>query len=260
MNVLFFLVYFATYRNREVNLVIDIGNTKAKVAIFNNNTLVDVFRSSNQSLDCLLEVIAKYPIKQGVIASVIDPTEKIVEQLRNLTFPIIKFNSETALPIKNLYASPKTLGADRLAAVIGAYDASPNRNILVVDAGTAITYDFINDKGEYLGGNISPGKGIRFKALHHFTGKLPLIDEKDTRIPLGINTETAIREGVIQGIEFEIKGYIDSFKQKYPDLLVFLTGGDGFLFETNLKNHIFADSFLVLKGLNRILNYNNGRI
>lgn len=257
---LFFLVYFATYRNREVNLVIDIGNTKAKVAIFNDNTLVDVFRSSNQSLDCLPEILARYSIRQGIFASVIDPSKEIIEQLNNLDFPIITFNSETALPIRNLYASPKTLGADRLAAVIGAYDIHPNKNILVIDAGTAITYDFINSEGEYLGGNISPGKGIRFKALHHYTGKLPLIDENGTRTALGIDTETAIREGVIQGIEFEIKGYINSLKEKYPDLLVFLTGGDGFLFETNLKNHIFADSFLVLKGLNRILNYNNGRI
>lgn len=254
------MVYFAAYRNEEVNLVIDIGNTKAKVAVFNDNTLVDVFRSSNQSLDCLPEILSRFPIRQGILASVIDLTKEITEQLSNLTFPIIRFNSETPLPIKNLYATPKTLGSDRLAAVIGAYDSNPGKNLLVIDAGTAITYDYMNKHGEYLGGNISPGKDIRFKALNHFTGKLPLISEDGTRVPLGIDTETAIREGVLSGMNFEIKGYIESFKEKYPDLLVFLTGGDGFLFETNLKNHIFADSFLVLKGLNRILNYNNGRI
>lgn len=243
-----------------MNLVIDIGNTKAKAAIFDGDTLVDVFRSSNQSLDCLAEITSRFPIRQGILASVINLSEEIIKQLTDLSFPIIKFDTETPLPIKNLYSTPKTLGSDRLAAVIGANHLQPQKDILVIDAGTAVTYDFINAKGEYLGGNISPGKNLRFKALHQFTGKLPLVNEEGTRTSLGINTETAIREGVIQGMEFEMKGYIETFKKNNPELLVFLTGGDGFLFETSLKNHIFADSFLVLKGLNRILNYNNGRI
>jgi len=243
-----------------VNLVIDIGNTVAKVAIFNDNSLVEVFRSSNLYLDCLPEILTKFQIRQGILASVIDLSQKITEQLDALSFPLIRLNIDTQLPIKNLYRTPETLGNDRLASVIGANDICPEKDILVIDAGTCITYDFIDAKGRYLGGNISPGKTMRFKAMHKFTGKLPLIDEKGIRHSLGEDTETAIREGVLRGMEFEIQGYIDFLKKDYPELLVFLTGGDGFLFETNLKNLIFADNFLVLKGLNRILNYNDGRI
>ena len=243
-----------------MNLIIDIGNTAAKVAIFNNNSLVEVFRSSNQYLDCLPEILCRFRINQGILASVIDITKDVSEQINALPFPIIRLSPETPIPIENLYHTPKTLGNDRLAAVIGANEIYPKKNILVIDAGTAITYDFIDAKERYLGGNISPGKKMRFKALHEFTGKLPLIDEEGIRTPLGVNTESAIREGVIKGIEFEIEGYINSLKMSYPGLLVFLTGGDAILFETNLNNSIFVDTFLVLKGLNRILNYNNSNI
>lgn len=247
-------------QKKQVNLVIDIGNTTAKVAIFKDNTIVEVFRSSNQSLDCLPEILERFPVRQGIVASVISLTKKITEQLEALPFSVILLNATTPIPIENLYHTPETLGCDRLAAIIGASEIYPGRNLLVIDAGTAITFDFINAHGQYLGGNISPGKSMRFKALHTFTNKLPLLSEEGNRVPLGIDTDTAIREGVMKGIEYEIKGYIDSFQKNYPDLLVFLTGGDGFLFETSLKNLIFADKFLVLKGLNRILNYNNGRI
>ncbi len=253
------MVYFAIQK-KQVNLVIDIGNTTAKVAIFNDSTLVEVFRCSNQYLDCLPEVLSKFRIRKGILASVINLTQKVIEQLDALSFPLIRLNGETPLPIKNDYRTPETLGSDRLAAVIGANEIYPEKDILVIDAGTAITYDFIDAQGIYRGGNISPGKKMRFKALHEFTSKLPLVDENGARQLIGVDTETAIREGVLSGIEFEMKGYIDFLKSNYPKLLVFLTGGDGFLFETNLKNHIFADNFLVLKGLNRILNYNNGRI
>ncbi|MDR2860026.1 MAG: type III pantothenate kinase, partial [Mediterranea sp.] len=126
----------------------------------------------------------------------------------------------------------------------------------VIDAGTAITYEFIDAKGQYHGGNISPGMQMRFKALHHYTERLPLIQSDGDAPPVGVSTETAIRSGVLKGIEYEMMGYITKFRDKYPDLLVFLTGGDAFSFDTRVKSIIFADKFLVLKGLNRILNYN----
>lgn len=242
-----------------MNLVIDIGNTVAKVAVFKEAELVEVFYGSNRTLDCLPEVCGKYSFRKAILSTVVEVSEEASARLAALDVPLLRMDSNTPLPIENLYASPQTLGSDRLAAVVGAYDRFPGRDILVVDAGTCITYELLDASGHYLGGNISPGMEMRLKALHHFTGKLPLVTSEG-RVPLmGDDTETAIRAGVIKGIEYEINGYIMALKHKYPELLIFLTGGDDFSFDTNLKNIIFADRFLVLKGLNRILNY-NGRI
>ena len=243
-----------------LNLIIDIGNTAAKVALFDGGEMVEVLTESNQSLDCLEALCAKYPVEQGIVATVIDLSERVLAALVALPFPLLWLDSKTPLPVTNLYETPETLGYDRMAAVVGANEQYPRRDILVIDAGTCITYEFIDSKGQYHGGNISPGMQMRFKALNQFTGRLPLIDSNGRKLPMGRDTETAIRAGVLKGMEYEISGYIESMKHKYPELLVFLTGGDDFSFDTNVKSVIFADRFLVLKGLNRILNYNNGRI
>ncbi|MGL4492132.1 MAG: type III pantothenate kinase, partial [Tannerellaceae bacterium] len=155
-----------------------------------------------------------------------------------------------------LYKTPNTLGRDRLAAVVGAHSIKPGHNLLVIDAGTAITYEFLNAEGCYMGGNISPGMKTRFKALNYYTQKLPLLNEDGDTPDLGDSTETAIRSGVVNGVVFEIDGYINSLRSKYSDLFVFLTGGHSFYFERRLKNSIFADINLVLIGLNTILDYN----
>ncbi len=239
-----------------MNLIIDIGNTVAKIAIFEEDTLVDVIRGSNHSLDCLSMLCHKYPIDRAIIASVITLSNTIRRQLAKLTFPVIELNYKTPVPIENLYRTPETLGMDRLAAVVAAHDQQPEHNLLVIDAGTAVTFDFIDCKGRYHGGNISPGIYTRFKTLNACCDKLPLIERNGDTPDYGYNTETAIRSGVIKGMQFEICGYIHEMQQKYPGLLVFLTGGDKFSFDSNLKSIIFADRFLVLKGLNRILNYN----
>ncbi|WP_321330676.1 type III pantothenate kinase [uncultured Bacteroides sp.] len=243
-----------------MNLIIDIGNTIAKVALFDGDSMVDVFFDSNDSLDCLGKVATQYSIERGIIATVIDLNEKVLQRLHELSIPLHWLDARTPLPIVNLYESSDTLGYDRIAAVVAANQQFPDKDILVIDAGTALTYEFIDSNGRYHGGNISPGMQMRFKALHQFTGKLPLV-QSTGRLPfMGKDTETAIRSGVLQGIEYEILGYITVLKHKYPELLVFLTGGDHFSFDTKLKSIIFVDRFLVLKGLNRILNYNNGRI
>ena len=243
-----------------LNLIIDIGNTAAKVALFDGGEMVEVLTESNQSLDCLEALCAKYPVEQGIVATVIDLSERVLAALVALPFPLLWLDSKTPLPVTNLYETPETLGYDRMAAVVGANEQYPRRDILVIDAGTCITYEFIDSKGQYHGGNISPGMQMRFKALNQFTGRLPLIDSNGRKLPMGRDTETAIRAGVLKGMEYEISGYIESMKHKYPELLVFLTGGDDFSFDSIVKSIIFADRFLVLKGLNRILNYNNGRI
>ncbi len=241
-----------------MKLIIDIGNSCAKLAVFKDKELIEVFRDSNQSLDSLPLIQQKYPISHGLIASVVTLSPAIREQLNALNFNIVYFTGETPTPLINLYKTPHTLGSDRLAAAVGAYDRSPGKDLLIIDAGTALTYEFVNAKGEYIGGNISPGLQMRIKSLNQFTSKLPLVSATGAMPPLfGYDTETAIRAGVIKGMEMEMSGYIMFLKNKYPELLVFLTGGDTFSFDTNLKSIIFADSFLVLKGLNRILDHND---
>ncbi len=243
-----------------MNLIIDIGNTVAKVAVFKNKDIVEVFYDSNQTLDSLPGICAEYAVEKAIVATVIDLNERVSARLEQLSVPLLRLNEKTPLPVDNLYETPETLGYDRMAAVVGAYEQFPGKDILVIDAGTCITYEFIDAAGRYHGGNISPGVQMRFKALHEFTGRLPLVCREGRRLPLGKDTDTAMREGVLKGMEYEISGYIMAMKHKYPELLVFLTGGDEFSFDTNLKSIIFADRFLVLKGLNRILNYNNDRI
>ncbi|MBP3679347.1 MAG: type III pantothenate kinase [Bacteroidaceae bacterium] len=240
-----------------MNLIIDIGNTVAKLAVFDQGEPLEVVRCSNQTLESLPMLCKKYPIEKGILASVITPSCMVKELLGRLDFPVMKLTHETPIPIKNLYKTPETLGADRLAAVVGANGIKPNHDLLIIDAGTCITFDFIDKHGQYHGGNISPGMEMRLKALHTFTNKLPEVQAEGDLPTYGQTTETAIRSGVYQGIAFEIAGYIRQLKKIYPQLLVFLTGGDKFSFDTNLKSSIFADSFLVLKGLNRILEYND---
>ena len=193
-----------------MNLIIDIGNTAAKVALFDGGEMVEVLTESNQSLDCLEALCAKYPVEQGIVATVIDLSERVLAALVALPFPLLWLDSKTPLPVTNLYETPETLGYDRMAAVVGANEQYPRRDILVIDAGTCITYEFIDSKGQYHGGNISPGMQMRFKALNQFTGRLPLIDSNGRKLPMGRDTETAIRAGVLKGMEYEISGYIES--------------------------------------------------
>ncbi len=245
---------------KTVNLIIDIGNTVAKMAAFSRGTLVEVVYDSNETLERLPDFCATHSFEKAIVATVIDPGEEVKRRLAELPFPVLRLDETTSLPVENLYETPHTLGYDRMAAVVGACEQCPGRDLLVIDAGTCITYEFVDAAARYHGGNISPGLQMRFKALHRFTDKLPLVAAQGRLPDMGKDTDTAIRAGVLKGIEYEMEGYIRNMKHKYSELLVFLTGGDGFSFDTNLKNIIFADKFLVLKGLNRILNYNNDRL
>ena len=163
---------------------------------------------------------------------------------------------QTPLPIRNRYLTKETLGYDRIAAAVEASARFPGQDILIIDAGTAITIDFVNSENEFLGGNISPGLLMRYRALHEFTGKLPLVEPADQDALLGDDTEGAIRAGVQNGIIFELDGYINEQKKRYPRLQILMTGGDAVFFDKNLKNYIFVDLNLNLFGLHRILEYN----
>ena len=243
-----------------MNLVIDIGNTVAKLAAFDEAELLEVVYDSNRTLELLPEFCNKYAFDKAIVVTVIDLEAEAEARLASLNFPLLRLDHNTPLPVRNLYETPHTLGYDRMAAVVAANCFFPGRDVLVIDAGTCITYEFVDASGCYHGGNISPGLQMRFKALHRFTGRLPMVSSQGRMEPIGKNTETAIRAGVLKGMEYEIEGYVRAMKDKYPGLLVFLTGGDDFSFDTNLKSIIFADRFLVLKGLNRILDYNNDKV
>lgn len=240
-----------------MNLVIDIGNTLAKLVAFDGDEPIDELKTSNDTLEALPFFCQKHNFSHGILGSVYRITDKVEEQLKKLPFPLLRLTSQTPIPIKNLYKTPETLGCDRLAAAIGAYSQYPGRNILIIDAGTCLTYEFINSKGEYLGGFISPGLQMRLKALNMYTASLPFIKDCDNVPPIGFDTTTSICSGVIHGIRYEIEGHIQFFQSKYEHLLVFLTGGDEFHFDSQIKNIIFADKYIVPKGLNRILAYNN---
>ena len=239
-----------------MNLCIDCGNSSTKAAVFNRNQLIETLVYVDFGLTEIEVLFEKFPIKNCILSSVVKNNENIIQELTRKSQYFIELTSKTTLPIKNLYETPDTLGKDRIAAVAGAAFLKPDTDLLVIDAGTAITYDFINSENEYNGGNIAPGLSMRLQAMHEFTSKLPLV-EAETESPfLGTNTKSAILAGAFQGIIFEMDGYINSLKIKYPQLSTFLTGGSTFYFANKLKNTIFAEKNLVLIGLNRILEYN----
>lgn len=238
-----------------MNLVIDIGNTRVKAALFKENLLLElkIYNSVSELLSDL-NFIRKG--KNAIIGSVVDDLDLFYSALNSL-IPTSVFTSQTKTPLTNLYYSVNTLGSDRLLAAIGAYTLYPNTDILVIDAGTCIKYNFTNSKNEYLGGGISPGIQMKFKALEHFTSKLPLV-ELDTNFNdlIGTNTQNSILSGVLNGSVAEIEGIINEYKILYPNIICVLTGGDSEFLAKRLKNSIFTHQNLVLIGLNDILNYN----
>ena len=236
-----------------MNLIIDIGNNSAKYFLFKGEQLILHTRKSNSSFDVIDEWNRLYNIEKAIISSVIMETPELLEAISGLQCPVVRFSNSMQLPLEINYRTPHTLGSDRIAAAVGAWNEAPGRNMLVIDAGSAITIDFIGKDGKYNGGNIAPGIKMRLKALHEYTSRLPMVEKDGDTPTIGYDTETAIRSGVINGICHEIEGYINEFKQKYCDVLVFLTGGDEKPLKNRMKSCIFADKYLVAKGLNRIL-------
>jgi len=236
-----------------INLVVDSGNTATKVAIFNQHELLE--KRSFMEEASLKEFLAAAEVDNCIISSVNIPAN-ILQQWA--IHPKQKFvlTSSLPLPITVQYATPQTLGVDRIAGVCGAWHLFPGSNNLVIDAGTCVTYDFIDEKGNYWGGGISPGMNMRFEALHTFTARLPLVKPANNPMLIGNSTETSIQSGIIYGLATEIDGIIGQYTEKYPQLKVILCGGDASFFENRLKASIFASPELVLIGLNSILNHN----
>jgi type III pantothenate kinase len=238
-----------------LKLVIDLGNSRAKVATYANGKLNVLQIVDDPTPEKLAQLnLESLPIVAAIISSVGGEPGPYLSLLPLAHWVILDHN--TPVPLRNLYLTPETLGKDRLAAVAGAHHSFPDANILVIDAGTALTYDFITSKGEYLGGSISPGLSMRFRSLNTFTGRLPLLKANEIDYLTGRNTEESILSGVINGMRLEIDGIIEEYHQIWPKMKTILTGGDMIYFEKILKNGIFADPNLVLNGLKLILDYN----
>lgn len=239
------------------NLCIDWGNSRVKAAIVNNGTLTDVHNfSAEEAPTQLAALIAAHQPAGGILCSVAMHGQEVEQMLRTGIRHFMILDSATRVPIMNAYSTPATLGADRLATVVAAHIANPDKNNLVISAGTCITYNFVQKNKAYRGGAISPGLNMRLKAMHEYTHSLPLVKAEGDVILLGYDTETGIRSGAIFGMAAEIDGMIDQFRSQYPDFNAILTGGDAPFFASKLKNKIFADPDLLLRGLNLILEHN----
>ena len=239
-----------------MNLVIDIGNSYAKLGVYHGDEKVFVTRTQDLSKDFIAEIVSNYRIKR-ILYSTVDAASR--NYIDTFSFVGIESNSlshDTTLPFKMEYLTPGTLGTDRIAAVAGAHNMFAGCNVLVIDAGTAITFDLLTAEGKYPGGNISPGLSMRFKALHSFTGKLPLVSPENKYDMLGRDTQGAIRSGVQQGLLFEINEYIRNLKKMYKDLEVIITGGDGKMLKEMLGDTVVYNPDLVIEGLNYIINRN----
>lgn len=237
-----------------MNLAIDAGNTATKYALFNGEELIEWKLASSQSE--VLSLIKDDKIKNVIIGSVGHNSvhyHNLIEDRNKVIF----FNSETKIPFNNLYATPNTLGVDRLAGVSAAINLFPNKSILIIDMGTCITFDFIDSDKNYLGGAISPGVNLRFKSMHNFTAALPLVEQVSWPSSwIGNDTNSCLQNGVLIGIEAEINYQISLYIAKYPELQVVLCGGSISLFESKIKAPIFVCPNLLLMGLNSILLYN----
>ncbi|MGC1473552.1 MAG: type III pantothenate kinase [Psychroserpens sp.] len=240
-----------------MNLIIDVGNTSVKFAIFKDSELS--YKSTADLIDfdrTLGNIFNEFSeIEQAIISSVGNFNKGHLENLKHKV-NVIELSNQVKLPFKNQYTTPNTLGADRIALVSASVEKFPNQNVLIIDAGTCITYDFVNKDNTYLGGAISPGIRLRYKSLHDLTANLPLLETEQPTDITGNSTQNSIHSGVIFGIIKEIDGVIDTYLQNYPGLTVILTGGDTKFLSNQLKNSIFANSNFLLEGLNFILEYN----
>jgi type III pantothenate kinase len=234
-----------------MNLIVDIGNTSTKLAVYEGQEKLSVSRINELSCEELEKELSGFKIKRAIVSSV----KKLPPFISDLFFTNIPFvhvlSHKSRLPFKIEYETPETLGPDRIAAVAGAFNLFPGTETLIIDAGTAITFDFLSS-GIYKGGNISPGLSMRFKALNKFTGRLPLVSPADNYTFPGRNTVDAITAGVITGVTYEINEYIRTFEKKHNDFKIILTGGDSAYLKDKINYHFTYMPDIVIDGLNNI--------
>lgn len=250
------MLYFCRHSNC-MNLIVDIGNTFIKLAVFNKNELVYKVVCENQAFPvALCDLSQQFLSISHCIVSAVGEFSAAYVVLLSEKYTLIELTSKTSVPFENDYATPLTLGVDRIALTSAAALKFPKENVLVIDAGSCITYDFLTNENHYKGGAISPGIEMRYKAMHHFTAGLPLLDKEIPENFIGNTTGGSLHSGVVYGVIGEIEGAINRYKNEYPDLTVILTGGDTDFLRDSIKIGIFANSNFLLEGLHFILEHN----
>ena len=240
----------------SITLCFDFGNTRKKCAVFKDGAIEKVLLLPDDSVDAIQLLINEFQPAKSILSSVVDHNIAIEELLASKT-KFHKLSHLTRVAFTTPVGKPETIGADRLALCAAAVHFYPTKNNLVIGMGSCVTYNFINKYHEFVGGAISPGMEMRFKALNYYTAKLPLI-KADSNVPLiGYDTNTNILSGVVLGLAKEIDGFIDSYRERFGNFNVLLTGGDITFLGSHLKNKIFADPDLIFKGLYAISEVNN---
>ena len=237
------------------NLIVDEGNTLCKIAVLNKSEVLCEVAMPEFDMAQVAEYIELYAVDKAIVASTRGGAEHICEKLRSKIAKVLHFTSQTEVPIAIEYSSRQTLGADRIAAAVGVVCEMGINDALIVDMGSAITYDII-ENGAFKGGNISLGVAMRFRALHEFTAKLPLCQATEPVGTFGKSTTEAIEQGVMQGVLYEIEGYVERISAKNDKKSIIFCGGDAESFVNRIKNAIFAPRKLMFTGLNRILEHN----
>ncbi len=240
-----------------MQLIIDVGNTRVKAAVFEKDLLLEkhAFLLSN-FIDEITQFVQKFHIKKAIVSSVGRLSEAQLCAVTSL-YDTVLLSHKTTVPFTNDYHTPETLGVDRIALVAAFAQQYPGKNGLIIDAGTCITFDFIDFKASYKGGSISPGLRLRYESLHNLTANLPLLEKSMPENIIGSSTEAAIHSGVVNGVLQEIEGVINEYRAQYFNDIVIITGGDAQFLAKRLKNGIFANSNFLLEGLNFILTYSN---
>jgi len=235
---------------KQKYLILDQGNTRCKAQVFFDGEVIN-----NQNFASIEEAFDGFDssIVNCIFSSTRNVTEKTKQRLASIFSNFIFLTGDTPLPILVDYTTKSTLGPDRIANAVGAWNKFPNKHVLVIDIGTCMTFDFLHAQRGFLGGSISPGMRLRAQAMNDYTDKLPLIEPEANTKLIGQSTSECLRSGVVKGIQAEIWGTIDFYRSYYPSLIVVLTGGDLSYFDYGLKNFIFADSKLTTKGLYQIL-------
>ena len=235
-----------------MNLAIDIGNTRSKIGVFDNATMVYSEVIEGELGGRISQLLSDYQIDRTIVSSVTGAGQSVVETIPDS----LMLSAETRLPFEIKYLTPETLGKDRLAAVAGAHRAFPNLNVLIIDAGTCVTYDFLSHQGVYCGGNIAPGLQMRLRSMSEYTARLPLVERRHLDHVMGLTTEEALQNGAEKGLLLEIEGYKSRLEEEYGEIEVVITGGDSVYLAEKVKTKIFVRPDLVLQGLNEILRYN----